>query len=44
MGAENLVGLEMAKVLEGVELIILPSDGEYGMNPLDLEKTRVLFD
>lgn len=44
MGSENLVGLEMAKVLEGVEVIVLPSDGPGGMNPLNLEKTRVLFD
>tara|TARA_Y100000748_G_scaffold299150_1_gene295535 strand:+ start:2534 stop:3577 length:1044 start_codon:yes stop_codon:yes gene_type:complete len=44
MGAENLVGLEMAKVLEGVEVIILPSDGDYGVNPLNLEKTRAMFE
>ena len=43
-GSENLVGLEMAKVLEGVEVIVLPSDGEYGVNPLHLEKTREMFD
>lgn len=44
IGSENLVGLEMAKVLEGVELIILPSSGANGVNPLDLEKTRAMFD
>jgi regulator of protease activity HflC (stomatin/prohibitin superfamily) len=44
MGSENLVGLEMAKVLEGVEVIVLPSDGDYGVNPLNLEKTRVMFE
>ena len=44
VGSENLVGLEMAKVLEGVEMIMLPSDGPNGLNPLNLEKTRVLFD
>ncbi|RAP26963.1 hypothetical protein DID78_06460 [Candidatus Marinamargulisbacteria bacterium SCGC AG-343-D04] len=44
IGSENLVGLEMAKVLEGVEVIVLPSDGQYGVNPLNLEKTRVMFD
>ena len=44
VGAENLVGLEMAKVLEGVEIIVLPSDGEYGVNPLNLEQTRMMFD
>jgi len=44
VGSENLVGLEMAKVLEGVEIIVLPSDGEYGVNPLNLESTRMMFD
>ena len=44
MGSENLIGLEMAKVLEGIELIILPTGGKNGINPLDLEKTRMLFD
>ncbi len=44
LGSENLVGLEMAKVLEGVEVIVLPSDGTYGVNPLNLEKTRGMFD
>ena len=34
----------MAKVLEGVEIIVLPSDGEYGVNPLNLEQTRMMFD
>jgi len=44
LGSENLVGLEMAKVLEGVEVIVLPSDGDYGVNPLNLEKTRIMFE
>jgi regulator of protease activity HflC (stomatin/prohibitin superfamily) len=44
LGSENLVGLEMAKVLEGVQVIVLPSDGAYGVNPLNLEKTRMMFD
>ena len=44
LGSENLVGLEMAKVLEGVQVIVLPSDGVHGVNPLNLEKTRVMFD
>lgn len=43
-GSENLIGLEMAKVLEGVQVIVLPSDGPHGVNPLDLEKTRVMFE
>ena len=37
LGSENLVGLEMAKVLEGVQVIVLPSDGQHGVNPLNLE-------
>ena len=44
LGSANLVGLEMAKVLEGVEVIVLPSDGTNGVNPLNLEKTRAMFD
>ncbi|MBG91402.1 MAG: hypothetical protein CL521_06275 [Actinobacteria bacterium] len=42
-GSENLVGLEMAKILTGVEMIVLPSDGASGFNPLNLEKTKGLF-
>ena len=42
-GAENLVGLEMAKVL-GELVIVLPSDGDSGLNQVNLEATRVLFD
>ena len=37
-GSKNLVGLEMAKVYKGVEVIILPSDGKDGLNPLNLNK------
>lgn len=44
LGSENLVGLEMAKVLSGIEVIVLPSDGAHGVNPLNLEKTRSMFD
>lgn len=36
-GASNLVGLEMAEVLEGVEVMIVPTDGNQGVNPLDLD-------
>ena len=43
LGSENLVGLEMAKVLEGVDVIVLPSDGEHGFNPLNLEKIQMLL-
>ena len=43
-GSENLVGLKMAEVLQGVELVILPSDGEGGTNPLDLNAMLKRFD
>jgi len=43
-GSDRLVGLEMAKVLEGLEIIILPSDGNTGLNPLDLRNSLVLFE
>jgi regulator of protease activity HflC (stomatin/prohibitin superfamily) len=36
-GADNIVGLEMARVLEGTEVIIVPTDGAGGINPLDLD-------
>ncbi|GAC1600534.1 MAG: hypothetical protein NVS4B10_12260 [Myxococcales bacterium] len=43
-GAENLVGLRMAEALQGTQVIILPSDGESGMNPLDLKSLLRRFD
>lgn len=43
-GAEIMVGLKMADVLKGLDIIILPSDGPSGMNPLDLDKVLKLFD
>ncbi len=36
-GAANVVGLEMAEVMDGVEVIIVPTDGAGGLNPLDLD-------
>ena len=44
VGAENLVGLKMADVLKGTRVIILPSDGETGTNPLDLKTALKRFD
>jgi regulator of protease activity HflC (stomatin/prohibitin superfamily) len=35
-GAENVVGLKMAEVLRGVRVLVLPSDGKDGLNPLDV--------
>ncbi|MCK4666154.1 SPFH domain-containing protein, partial [Candidatus Dependentiae bacterium] len=43
-GTEKLVGLRMAEILDGIELIILPSDGKYGFNPLDIDKDLKLFE
>lgn len=43
-GADRLVGLKMAEVYRGLDVLVLPSDGENGVNPLDLERTMKLFD
>ena len=44
LGSSNLVGLEMAEVLRGMEVIIVPTGGKGGLNPLDLNDTLRLFD
>jgi regulator of protease activity HflC (stomatin/prohibitin superfamily) len=44
IGSENMVGLKMAEVLEGVDVIVIPSDGETGTNPLDLNQLLKRFD
>ena len=36
-GAANVVGLRMAEVLDGTEVIILSTTGPSGVNPLDLD-------
>jgi regulator of protease activity HflC (stomatin/prohibitin superfamily) len=43
-GSERIVGLKMADVYKGLELIILPSDGKTGVNPLNLDGTLKMFD
>jgi regulator of protease activity HflC (stomatin/prohibitin superfamily) len=43
-GAERMVGLQMAEVFRGLDVIILPSDGPEGINPLDMDRTLRLFD
>jgi len=43
-GSENMVGLRMAETLKGVDVIVLPSDGESGTNPLDLNQMLRRFD
>lgn len=42
-GSEYMVGLKMAEVMSGLEVVVLPSDGTNGVNPLDLERTLGLF-
>ena len=36
VGSENLVGLKMAEALRGLKVLVLPSDGKDGTNPLDV--------
>jgi regulator of protease activity HflC (stomatin/prohibitin superfamily) len=43
-GSENMVGLRMAEALKGTQVIILPTDGDTGMNPLDLKTMLKRFD
>ena len=43
-GSERMVGLKMADVYKGLDLIVLPSDGQAGVNPLDLDNALKLFD
>ncbi|MCM8813795.1 MAG: SPFH domain-containing protein [Candidatus Omnitrophica bacterium] len=42
-GSDKLVGLKMAEVMNGINLIVLPSGGANGFNPLDLDKSMHLF-
>jgi regulator of protease activity HflC (stomatin/prohibitin superfamily) len=42
-GSERMVGLKMADIYKGVELLVLPSDGPTGVNPLNLEQTMKLW-
>jgi regulator of protease activity HflC (stomatin/prohibitin superfamily) len=43
-GSERMVGLKMAEVYKGIEVLVLPSDGANGVNPLNLEQTLKLFE
>jgi hypothetical protein len=42
-GSDKLVGLEMAKVYQGLQVIMLPSSGKNGFNPLDSNRVLELF-
>jgi regulator of protease activity HflC (stomatin/prohibitin superfamily) len=44
VGAERMVGLKMAGTFKGLDIVVLPSDGPSGVNPLDLDKALKLFD
>lgn len=44
VGSENMVGLRMAEALRGTQVIVLPTDGEGAMNPLDLKTLLRRFD
>jgi regulator of protease activity HflC (stomatin/prohibitin superfamily) len=44
VGSENMVGLRLAEALKGTRVIVLPTDGEGGMNPLDLKNLLRRFD
>ena len=43
-GSERLVGLKMADVYKGLDMIILSSDGPEGVNPLDMGDTLQMFE
>jgi regulator of protease activity HflC (stomatin/prohibitin superfamily) len=43
-GSDRMVGLKMAEIYKGIELLVLPSDGANGVNPLNLEQTMKLFE
>jgi len=44
IGSERMVALKMADVYKSLDVIILPSDGPGGVNPLNLDNALHLFD
>ncbi|MFH1460229.1 MAG: SPFH domain-containing protein [Candidatus Omnitrophota bacterium] len=42
-GSDKLVGLKMAEVLKGLNVIMLPSSGVSGFNPLNLDNNLDIF-
>ena len=44
IGSERMVALKMADAYKGLDVIILPSDGPHGVNPLNLDNALQLFD
>jgi regulator of protease activity HflC (stomatin/prohibitin superfamily) len=43
-GSDRMVGLKMADVYKGLDVVVLPSDGAHGVNPLDLQQALKLFE
>jgi regulator of protease activity HflC (stomatin/prohibitin superfamily) len=43
-GSDRMVGLKMAEVYKGLEVLVLPSDGPNNVNPLNLEQTMKLLE
>jgi regulator of protease activity HflC (stomatin/prohibitin superfamily) len=43
-GSDRMVGLKMAELFQGIEILVLPSDGPGGLNPLNLEQVLRLLD
>jgi regulator of protease activity HflC (stomatin/prohibitin superfamily) len=43
-GSEAMVGLRMADVLKNTKVIVIPTDGPQGTNPLDLKRALERFD
>jgi regulator of protease activity HflC (stomatin/prohibitin superfamily) len=43
-GADRYVGLEMVDIYKGLQVIILPSDGDKGLNPLNMTDNFKMFD
>ncbi len=44
VGSDNMVGLKMAEVMKGTRVIVVLTDGESGVNPLDLKSVLKRFD
>ncbi|MBI2434176.1 MAG: SPFH domain-containing protein [Candidatus Hydrogenedentes bacterium] len=43
MGANRLVAMKMAEVLQGLEMIVVPAGGENAFNPLNLNEILDMF-
>lgn len=43
LGADAMVAMRMAEVLEGLDTIYVPAGGDLGLNPLDLDSVLRMF-